>query len=140
MILLRDTTHRSATIQGKNTTKTVSYATFFGVFKSMKIFITDLGIEECEKCELYKNQQKQCNCENYCDANGVFPEYLDHICDAINRRREYNIEKDENREPEKMKLSVDLQKVVLLPRLDMFKCVIFTSRLVIFNETFSQLG
>ena len=38
-----------------------------------------------------------------------------------------------------MKVSVYLQKVILLPRLDKFKSCIFTSRLVVFKEPFSQL-
>ena len=37
-------------------------------------------------------------------------------------------------------LSVDLQKVILLPRLPGYKSAIFTPRLITFNQTFAPLG
>ncbi|GFR81918.1 CAI-1 autoinducer sensor kinase/phosphatase CqsS [Elysia marginata] len=37
--------------------------------------------------------------------------------------------------------SADLQKVIMLPRIDTFKAAIFfTKRLVVFNKTFAELG
>lgn len=36
--------------------------------------------------------------------------------------------------------SVDLQKVIMLPRIDMLKLVLFCPRLVVFNESFVPLG
>ena len=36
--------------------------------------------------------------------------------------------------------SVDMQKVVMLPRLPGVKCAVFTKRIVVFNETFAALG
>ena len=123
-----------------NPDKKLSYSKFFSAFKTMKISIKQLGNEECEKCEMYKNHQKECICQDICDANGIFPSYLDHICDSMTRRKEYILDKEEKRDVHNMKISVDLQKVILLPRLDTFKSAIFTSRLVTFNETFSQLG
>lgn len=40
----------------------------------------------------------------------------------------------------KVYFSADLQKVVLLPRLDMFKIIIFCLRITAFNESFVFLG
>ena len=59
---------------------------------------------------------------------------------AIRTRREYNKDKEEVRKINTLKVSADLQKVILLPRMDQFKTGIFTPRLVVFNETMSQLG
>ena len=36
-------------------------------------------------------------------------------------------------------MSVDLQKVVMLPRMDQFKACVFSKRLIVFNETISEL-
>lgn len=36
--------------------------------------------------------------------------------------------------------SADLQKVIMLPRIDMFKTTIFTHRIVVYNESFVPTG
>ena len=36
--------------------------------------------------------------------------------------------------------SVDMQKVIMLPRIPGLKVVVFCKRIVIFNETFAPLG
>ena len=92
-----------------NPEKKLSYSKFFSVFKSMRISITELCNEECEKCEQYKQHKKECSCQNICDVNGFWSEYLDHISDAIKRRNDYIVEKTEKREVGEMKISVDLQ-------------------------------
>ena len=39
-----------------------------------------------------------------------------------------------------MVISVDMQKVIMLPRLPRLKQAIFCKRLVLFNETFAPVG
>ena len=123
-----------------NPVKNVSYSFFLSVFKSMKISITQLGNEECEKCEQYQLHQKGCNCIDVCNVDGCLQEYLTHINKAITARKEYKNDKEKPKTNEDIALSVDLQKVILLPRINTFKSVIFTPRLVVFNETFAELG
>ena len=38
-----------------------------------------------------------------------------------------------------LKVSADLQKVVMLPRMDQFKACVFSKRLIVFNETICEL-
>ena len=59
-----------------NPGKKVSYSMFYSTFKSMSISITQLGNEECEKCEEYKLHKKECNCIDVCTADGVLKDYL----------------------------------------------------------------
>ncbi|GFN78733.1 Cai-1 autoinducer sensor kinase/phosphatase cqss [Plakobranchus ocellatus] len=42
--------------------------------------------------------------------------------------------------PKDIKVSADLQKVIMLPRIVEFKTCVFTHRLVALNETISELG
>lgn len=39
-----------------------------------------------------------------------------------------------------MYVSADLQKVIMLPRMDNFKVAIFTKRVIAFNESFVPIG
>lgn len=115
------------------------------VSEDMNISFTQLGHEECEKCESFSlnhshnKDQLQEGCE-YC------VNYKNHIEKANNSRKEYR--KDVNAAMENIKFkitdeifySAELQKVIMLPRLDTFKEVIFTPRLIVFNESFVPLG
>ena len=57
------------------------------------------------------------------------------VCDG------YNLHLKDQREDANCKhLCVDLQKVIMLPRLPGYKTAIFTRRLVTFNQTFAPLG
>ena len=116
----------------------ISYSAFYSTFKEMNITIKKLGNEQCETCELYENHKKQCTCEVFCDIS----EYIQHKKRYTEARKEYAKDRDQSgRNPTShLRVSSDLQKVILLPRMDEFKEGIFTPRLVVFNETISTLG
>lgn len=104
------------------------------VTKEMNISFTQLGNEECELCESHKLHSKllplgiQCFCgfelhhEKYSEA-----------------RKLYDMQRKLSSEKVAI-FSLDLQKVIMLPRLNMFKTVMFCPRLIVFNESFVPIG
>ena len=104
----------------------------------MKISICDLGNEECETCEAYKQHKSVCSCSEECNTQ---VDYLKHVEKYTNARKNYELDKDKSKwENSEIRVAADLQKVILLPRMDTFKKCVFTPRLVVFNETFAELG
>ena len=78
-----------------------------------------------------KKKFSECNtCDNY----------TRHISKTIEARSMYKAEKDREWEPNDVVISVDMQKVTMLPRLPELKQAIFCKRLVLFNETFASSG
>ena len=131
----------------------VSYSYYRRKVKSLNISFVKLGEEECESCKLHSinlkdvrlfvkrcrssyrrsrwKEKKECNtCDNY----------TTHISKAIEARSMYKAEKDRKWEPNEVVISVDMQKVIMLPRLPGLKQVVFCKRLVLFNETFASIG
>ncbi|KAG5885241.1 hypothetical protein JTB14_032940 [Gonioctena quinquepunctata] len=74
----------------------------------------------------------QPNCEKCEEQTG-------HLEKVKKARAAY--QKDKFQKDQKMMCySVDLQKVIMLPRMDQYKIVLFTPRIVIFNESFVPVG
>ena len=61
---------------------------------------------------------------------------------AQEARRQYRQDADDdtNASGQRVVFSADLEKVVMLPRVDMFKNVLFTRRIIAFNESFVPVG
>lgn len=108
----------------------------------LNISFAHLGHEECEQCAFFKQHNKthvenfQENCEVCCDYNI-------HKSNYINSRKEY--QKDVEKvtscfHANTIFYSVDLQKVVMLPRMDQFKAAVFCPRIIAFNESFVPIG
>ena len=115
----------------------LSYSAFYKVFKSMRISITSLGNEECDVCEKHRRHKETCSCIEICDVT----EFTKHKAKYRAARVEYKNDAESNTaRPQEIKVSADLQKVIMLPKIDEFKTCVFTTRLVNFNETFSELG
>lgn len=55
-------------------------------------------------------------------------------------RTEYQADRDQPFDPSHIKVSTDQQKVVMLPRMEQYKEVLFTKRVRVFNQTFAPLG
>lgn len=112
------------------------------VSKDMNISFTKLGNEECEKCESFElhneNHRKETADQNVdCDT---CKEWTLHLNKANITRRNYRIDADKKPSEDEIYYSADMQKVIMLPRLEMFKQVLFTPRLIAFNESFVPLG
>lgn len=112
--------------------------TFFGnAFREMNISIARLGNEECEVCDIFKKHQENCNCEIVCNE---FSKFIQHRRKYRNARQAYKADSSATPKHEHPVFAADMQKVLLLPMMDQFKKNIFTPRLCVFNETFSQIG
>jgi hypothetical protein len=118
----------------------IVYDTYRKHVKSLNIGFTKLGEEECEECVAYHIHQEE-GCHDECV---VCAEWHTHIERAKTSRNLYQEDvvksKASDSEATSKYVSVDLQKVVLLPRLPGLKSCMFTRRLVAFHLTFAPLG
>ena len=114
-----------------------SYEFYRKTVKSMNISFVKLGEEECELClqhEVHKNN----NCtETACQSCSLWSY---HMQAAQISRRHYQDDAERTVEDNEAVLSVDMQKVIMLPRMPGVKTCVFTRRLVCFHETFAPLG
>ncbi|KAH9639975.1 hypothetical protein HF086_008070, partial [Spodoptera exigua] len=91
--------------------------------KDMNISFTLLGNEECEDCESFKLHQPTCQDSASCDT---CISYKLHKQKYEKARKCYQEDVDlSTKFTEKAFYSADLQKVIMLPRIDMFKAAIF---------------
>ncbi|EDS27200.1 conserved hypothetical protein [Culex quinquefasciatus] len=120
----------------------VSYALYCSVFKDLNISLVKLGHEQCEACVGFEQHDRQTGHGNppvdqpNCSICQV---QLEHLKQSRTSRDEYR------KDGEMLKkgvvvYSVDLQKVIQLPRLEGLKTVVFSQRLVAYNETFAPVG
>lgn len=109
----------------------------------LNISFAHLGHEECESCEIFKFHSK--DNPTHTKEN---PDPDCKMCSAFTPHRErYTASRKLYDEHKKLlsseyhrRVSTDLQKVIMLPHIDMFKEVIFCPRLIAFNESFVPIG
>lgn len=106
----------------------------------MNVSMAKLGTEECESCEEYKIHSKDHEEKKVHKDCEACLKWNNHIETAEKARNLYREDVLKNNEESTIYYSVDLQKVIMLPRLDMFKKSIFTLRIPIYNESFVPLG
>ena len=82
---------------------------------------------------IHNNKEERTTC-NKCKYLAV------HKNNAARSREMYQVDNDKEVNPEDAYFSVDMQKVIMLPRLPGVKTCVFTRRLVLFHETFALLG
>lgn len=101
----------------------------------MNISFVKLGEEECEDCIMYETHQHddEQNCE-------VCLKWTEHKEGAKRSRVAYQADRDREHDPKEVYFSVDMQKVIMLPRIPGVKTCVFTKRIVAFHETFAPLG
>ena len=115
-----------------------------------------LGEEECEKCDLHEKHLEDCHrlskaefCEisvggrrymKIFDGCNDCANFTKHITAVAEARSLYRKEKEREWAEHEVGMSVDMQKVIMLPRLPVLKQAIFCKRLVLFSETFSPVG
>nr|CAI5863104.1 unnamed protein product [Callosobruchus analis] len=119
----------------------ISYELYRQAVASMNISFANLGNEECFECERFNLHSKSSlhakeDPDVDCNECSLWKQHKERYVAA---REEYERDKKE-RQPEKLIVSADLQKVIMLPRAEMFKEVIFTPRVIVFNESFVPVG
>jgi len=110
----------------------ISYQTYRRVLSSVNISFVKLGEEECEECMLYNNHQ-------HADSNATdnctdCVKWREHIERAHVSRKHYQDDGALIHDNSAV-MSVDMQKVLMLPRLPGVKTCVFARRLVAFHET-----
>ncbi|XP_050306918.1 uncharacterized protein LOC126743745 [Anthonomus grandis grandis] len=121
-----------------------SYYTYRAFVRDrMKISFAKLGHEECEQCEVF-GQHDLTHTKNSLDLDkcDICKKWNAHIKKATEARKKYREDGESTTEwtPMKICVSADLQKVIMLPRIDTFKQVLFTQRIIAFNESFVAVG
>ena len=132
----------------------VSYATYCRVVSENNISFARLGDEECEICSSQKlhigqllEKLSDCSvsicgdetcekCQHYLHHNSKFLEARETY--QADKLKQKEVAQDENATD--IYLSVDMQKVILLPRIPGFKANLFTKRLVTINQTFAPIN
>jgi hypothetical protein len=111
------------------------------ITNGMKIRFTSLGNEECEQCEIFK-LHNHCHNEKNLDLFGcsICSDWNIHQKKASKGREKYRNYSENIFNSNTLCVSADLQKVIMLPRLEMLKRSIFTQRIIAFNESFEPLG
>ena len=131
---------------------TISYVFYYKKVDSLNICFVKLGEEECEKCDFHEKHLEDCHrlskaefCEISVDG-GRHMKTFDGCDDCLNftaateARSLYCEEKECEWAEHEVTMSVDMQKVIMLPKPPGLKQTIFCKRLVLFNETFAPVG
>lgn len=126
----------------KHTRITCSYELYRQVVSQKNISFAQLGNEECYECEtfkVHKEESKHDNSSEFTDCR-ICQRWNSHRKKAELARDEYQQDAKQCKQNDKLCFSADLQKVIMLPRCDMFKEIMFTPRIIAFNESFVPLG
>lgn len=119
----------------------VKYETYRKAFQGTNITICKLGHEECEECEKVNNHDPEHSKEKLKDGCDDCKKWSDHDQRAKDARDLYNLHADvASAEEDTVYYSVDMEKVIMIPRLETFKVALFTQRLSTYHETFAPLG
>lgn len=125
----------------KNPSIKCCYQTYRKFICDLKISFTKLGEEQCEICEMHSISQHSegneaspaCECD---ECN----QWRQHIARAREARDLYKSDSTAQWSTDYSVRSVDLQKVIMLPRMPGIKSAVFTKRIIAFHETFTTVG
>lgn len=123
----------------KNPNFACSYELYREEVDKMNISFVKLGHEECEVCEHFKMHPHTAEeLDDNCEGCQFWKKHNDR---ATVSRELYKEDKERSGQlKDEIIYSMDMQKVIMLPRLDMFKSVVFAKRLSVYNETFAPVG
>ncbi|XP_026745687.1 uncharacterized protein LOC113507030 [Trichoplusia ni] len=121
----------------------VSYGFYRKLVRELNISFTKLGQEECELCEKFiihnprREMIRHRNCKDCKDYEAHHDRYIlarqKYENDADNQTQKKN-------DTDTLIFAVDLEKVIMLPRMEEFKTVMFCPRLIVFNQSFVPIG
>ncbi|XP_041358684.1 uncharacterized protein LOC121375341 [Gigantopelta aegis] len=115
----------------------VCYETYRKEVTKMNISFAKLGEEECEVCLVLEKHAHENDDPAQCS---LCKEWRDHVENFRISREMYQADIKMVHPDNEAYFSVDMQKVIMMPRLPGNKTSIFTRRLVLFRETFAPLG
>ncbi|GFO06566.1 Cai-1 autoinducer sensor kinase/phosphatase cqss [Plakobranchus ocellatus] len=103
--------------------------TFKRILRSMNISMTLLGHERCKTCSKSELHKRNCTYEEVSDISEILNKKK-----YRKARQEY---KQDSAMDDKLVMSTDLQKAVMLPRMNELKEAFFYPQTNKFNETFA---
>nr|CAI5861903.1 unnamed protein product [Callosobruchus analis] len=110
------------------------------VTNDLNISFANLGNEECWECEEFEIHKKATSHEANVENCDVCKTWKIHKLKATNARKNYQEDAVKIKQEDEIFVAADLQKVNMLPRLETFKEILFTPRIVVYNESFVPLG
>jgi hypothetical protein len=124
-----------------DTKKSMSYEIYRQTLRKRNISFCKLGVEECEECvEFFQHEVESGHTRNNLSNDCAKCDYWwDHIQRAGLSRHEYK-QDALNTDQNKIFVSSDMQKVMMLPREPGMKRVMFSHRLSLYNQSFAHLG
>lgn len=121
----------------KHPNQGLSYNTYRLEVRKKGISFTKLGHEECESCESFKLHGHKS--DSLVDGCSDCEAWKTHIESAKEARELYQ-EQCNSASENDVVFSADLQKIIMLPRVDTFKKVLFTKRLTTYHESYVPIG
>lgn len=120
----------------------ISYDHYRKVVKDLNISFAKLGHEECEICEQYlihnpKNDLRHRNCM---ECRNYETHHTKYIAARAEYQRDSDMQTNADSDSDTAYFAIDLQKVIMLPRMEEFKKVMFCPRMIVFNESFVPIG
>ncbi|KAL0883582.1 hypothetical protein ABMA27_015733 [Loxostege sticticalis] len=121
----------------------ISYDYYRKIVKKLNISFTKLGHEECEVCEIYyihnpeykEKSHRNCNeCKKYASHREKYTVARQAYQIDVQKQNKVDINSDT------VYFAADLEKVIMLPRIEEFKVVMFCPRIIAFNESFVPIG
>ncbi|XP_050304070.1 uncharacterized protein LOC126741611 isoform X1 [Anthonomus grandis grandis] len=122
----------------RNPDITCNCNSFWIILKKKNISFTKLGHEECELCEIFENDEH--GKENLDPSCEICQKYTIHSKKAEQSRALYKEDANKINPKNEVYYSADLQKVIMLPRMESYKIAIFTQRIIAFNQSFVPVG
>lgn len=117
-----------------------SYEAYRKIIFQENIRFTKLGHEECETCEVMHLHNPDHGKENLNQDCDQCQKWKKHIDRANIARSLYRKHAETTFDPKTVCVSADLEKIIMLPRMENFKKVLFTPRIIAYNETFVPVG
>lgn len=117
-----------------------SYEYYRKAVKSKNISFTKLGEDPCESCLL---QEQHVKADHQGEAAANCPQcerWLKHKDSAAESNLHYRSDAERASSKDTSTRSVDLQNVIMLPRMPGVKSSIFTRRIMAYHETFASVG
>ncbi|KAG5882010.1 hypothetical protein JTB14_005567 [Gonioctena quinquepunctata] len=132
-------THLHTDFVEKNPSMICSYDKYRKVLQDLNISFVKLGHEECEECEEFDLHDKTHNKDNIKKDCECCTRWASHIERAKRSREQYQYDTNLTN-TDTIVYSADLEKVIMIPRIDMFKSTVFTHRIVVYNGSFVPTG
>lgn len=123
----------------KNPNNKCGRETYRKTLKEMSISLNLPKSDSCADCSLYEIQKKEAERKGEALSEELVQTWELHKKRAEKASQKYREDKSRPEDKSLKICSMDLQKVLLLPVMPDIKDCFFTSRLVVFNETFAPL-